>query len=113
MARTPLTIVESSKAGTALPAGTAADVANGNSVASDGKSVIVIATNANVSTPRNVTITPTATVDGLAAATRTVALPANTAKVLGPYELANYSDTLQISGDNADVKFQVIRVPGI
>ncbi len=113
MPRTALSIIDSSKAGTTLPTGTAADVANGNSVASDGRSVIIIATNANVSTPRNVTITPTATVDGLTAAVRTIALPASTSKVLGPYETSNYSETLQISGDNADVKFQVIRVPGI
>lgn len=112
MARTPLSIVESSKAGTTLPAGTTADVANGNSVASDGRSVIVIASNSNVSTPRTVTITPTATVDGLVPAARTVSLPASTSKVLGPYEVANYGTTLQISGDNADVKFQVIRIPG-
>jgi len=112
MPRTALTAVESSKAGTVLAAGTAADVANGNSVAHDGRSVIIIATNAGAS-PRTITITPTATVDGLVPAARTVSLAASAVKVLGPYDLASYSSVLQISGDHADVKFQVIRVPGI
>jgi hypothetical protein len=112
MPRTALTAVESSKAGTVLAAGAAADVANGNSYVSDGKSVIVIATNSGV-TLRTITITPTATVDGLVPAARTVTLASGVVKVLGPYDLANYSDTIQISADHADVKFQVIRIPGI
>lgn len=112
MPRTPIAVTESSKAGTTLPAPTAADVANGNSIVSDGKTA-VIATNANVSTPRNVTITPTATVDGLVPAVRTIPLPANTSKLLGPYELGNYGDTILISGDNADVKLQPIRIAGV
>jgi hypothetical protein len=107
MARTPLTITDSSKAGTTLPAGTAADVVNGNSVVNDGRT-LVIAANAGA-TPRTVTITPTATVDGLTAAARTVALPATTTKLLGPYDIGSYSTVLQISGDHADVKFQPIR----
>ncbi len=112
MPRTPLTnVVDASKAGTTLAAGVAADVANGNSLVHDGRSMIVIATNAGVST-RTVTITPTATVDGLIPAARTVSLAASAVKVLGPYDLANYSSTLQISADHADVKFQVIRIPG-
>ncbi len=112
MPRTALTIVDSSKAGTVLAAGTAADVANGNSIANDGRSIIVIATNGGAST-RTITITPTATVDGLVPAARTVSLAASAVKVLGPYDVASYSETLQISGDHADVKFQVIRVPGV
>ena len=112
MPRTALTnIVAPSKAGTAFPAGTAADVANGNSVANDGR-IIVIAANANVSTPRNVTVTPTGTVDGLAAAARTTPIPASSSVLLGPWEIGNYSNTLQISGDNTDVKFQIIQMPG-
>lgn len=112
MPRTALTAVESSKAGTTLAAGTAADVANGNSVAHDGKSIVIIATNAGVST-RTITITPTATVDGLVPAARTISMPASAVKVLGPYDIGSYSEVLQISADHADIKFQVIRVPGI
>jgi hypothetical protein len=112
MPRTALSIVDSSKAGTVLPAAVAADVANGNSVTSDGKSYVIIATNSGV-TLRTITITPTATVDGLVPAARTVTLASGVVKVLGPYDTASYSETLQISADHAEVKFQVVRIPGL
>lgn len=107
MPRTALTIVDASKAGTTLPAGAAADVANGNSFPNDART-LVIAANSGV-TPRTVTITPSIAPDGLAVAARTVALPASTTKLLGPYDIGTYGATLQISGDHADIKFQVIR----
>ncbi len=111
MPRTALAITDSSKAGTTLPAVTAADVANGNSVVHDGRSVLIIASNAGAS-PRTVTITPSVTVDGLTVGNRTISLAASASKVLGPYDLATYGTPLAISGDHADVKFQVIRIPG-
>ncbi len=111
MPRTAIAVTESSKGGTTLPAPTAADVANGNSVVNDGKT-LVLASNAGAST-RTITITPTATVDGLAPANRTVSLAASASKLLGPYEVGNYGDVLQISGDHADVKFQPLRVLGV
>lgn len=112
MPRTALTnIISPSKTGTAFPAGVAADVANGNSIVNDGR-VLVIAINSGAS-PRNVTVTPTATVDGLVAAARTSAIPATSSILLGPWDVGNYSSVLQISGDNAtDVKFQIIQMPG-
>lgn len=111
MPRTNINATSPSKTGTTMPSPTAADVANGNSIINDGR-LIVIATNSGAS-PRSVTVTPTATVDGLAAAARTTALPASTSVLLGPWEVSNYGTALQISGDNAtDVKFQPIRFPG-
>ena len=110
MARTPITVIESSKAGTILPAPTAADVVNGNSITVDPRTA-VIATNTGAST-RNITITPTATVDGLPVGNRTIALAAGVARLLGPYDVSTYSATLQISADNAEVTFRPIRVAG-
>lgn len=113
MARTPLTYVEPSKGGTTVPAATAADVSNGNVVNGNDGRVYILVTNSNASVARNLTITPTATVDGLSATARTVALPASTTLLCGPYEVANYSQALAISGDNAtDVKFQILHIPG-
>jgi hypothetical protein len=112
MPRTNINFTDPSKAGTALPAAVAADVANGNVINNDGR-VVVIASNANVSTIRNATVTPTATVDGLAAAARTSPIPASSSILLGPWEVGNYSTLLQLNGDNAtDVKFQAIHFPG-
>lgn len=113
MPRTAMTnIISPSKTGTAFPVGTAVDVANGNSITNDGR-VIVIAVNTNASLVRNVTVTPTATVDGLTAAARTSPVPAVSSILLGPWDVGNYGTTLQISGDNAtDLKFQIIQMPG-
>jgi len=112
MARTPVAYTDPAKTGTALPVPSAVDVANGNVITNDGR-VLVIAKNSNVSTPRNVTVTPTGTVDGLAASARTTPLPASTSLLMGPWEVANYSSQLQISGDNAtDVSFLAIHFPG-
>jgi hypothetical protein len=112
MPRTALTITESTKAGTTLPVGTAADVANGNSIVHDGRSLVIIATNSGVST-RTITITPTAAVDGLAVAARTISMAASAVKLLGPFELSTYGSPLAISADHADIKFQPVRIPGV
>lgn len=113
MPRTALTnIIEPTRAGVAFPVGAAADVTNGNSIANDGR-IIVIAINSSGSTIRNAVVTPTATVDGLAAAARTSPIPISSSIILGPWDVGNYGTTLQISGDSAtDVKFQVIHFPG-
>jgi hypothetical protein len=112
MPRTQITYTEPTRAGVAFPAGTAADVTNGQYITNDGR-VIVIAINSSASVIRNVIVTPTGTVDGLAAATRTSPIPISSSIILGPWDVGNYSTTLQISGDNAtDVKFQAIHFPG-
>jgi hypothetical protein len=112
MARTNINYTDPAKTGTTLPAPSAADVSNGNTVINDGR-VLCIAKNSNVSTPRNVIVTPTATVDGLVPAARTTPLPASTSLLMGPWEVANYSTALAISGDNAtDVSFLFIHFPG-
>ena len=112
MARTALTVTNASKAGTVLPAEAAADVAQGNSITNDGRTII-LAHNTNASsTARTATIAVTGTVDGFAPAARTVSVAAGATKVLGPYEVTNYSSTIQLNGDNAELKFLVIRIPG-
>jgi hypothetical protein len=111
MARTLIAFTDPSKVGTLLPAASAADVSNGNYIVNDGK-ILVIAKNANVSTTRNVTVTPTATVDGLVPAARTSPIAASTSILLGPWDIGNYGTQLQISGDNAtDVSLLAIHFP--
>lgn len=112
MPRTNINFTEPTRAGVAFPAGTLADVTNGNSVVNDGR-IVVIAANSNASVIRNVIVTATGTVDGLIPATRTSPIPVSSSIILGPWDVGNYSTVLQISGDNAtDVKFQVIHFPG-
>jgi hypothetical protein len=113
MPRTSIAYTEPSKTGTALPNASAADVTNGNQVLNNDGRVYVIAKNANVSTPRNLIVTPTATVDGLVPPARTSPIPASTSMLFGPWEVANYSTTLLVSGDNAtDVSLLVLHIPG-
>jgi hypothetical protein len=111
MARTPISWTEPSKSGTLLPSPTAADVSNGNVVVGNDGNVVVVAKNTGASV-RNVVVTPTATVDGLVPAARTSPIAAGTSMLFGPWEVANYSTSLQISGDNAtDVSFLVLHIP--
>lgn len=113
MARTALTITDSSRSGTTLPAGTAADVANGNSVVGNNGSVMILAKNTNAtSTVRNVTIALVGKIDGQSVTARTIPVAAGATALLGPYDTTNYGSTLQINGDHAELTFQVIR-PGI
>jgi hypothetical protein len=112
MARTALTIVDSARAGTVLPAGTAADVANGNVITNTGN-ILILAKNTNAaSTTRNVTIAVTGRIDGLPVTARTIPIAPGVTQVLGPYDTTNYGSALAINGDHAEVTFQVIR-PGI
>lgn len=109
MPRTALTVTDSSKAGTALPTETAADVANGNSYANDG-TVIVLAHNSNAgSTARTATITVAGKIDGFAPTARTVTIPAAATWILGPYDVSSYGSVVAISGDHAELKFNCIR----
>lgn len=110
MARTPIAVTNSSKAGTLLPAATAADVSNGNSIAVDDKTMIIVA-NTGV-TSRTVTITPSVTVDGLAVADRTITLASGVSRLLGPYPASTYGTTLLITGSHAELTFRPVRVIG-
>ena len=112
MARTSIAYVEATKAGTTWPAETTADVGNGNQVLGNDGQIVVLCHNTNgASTARTVTVTPTATVDGLAVANRTYSVPAGTSMLIGPFEVSTYSTTLQISGDNTELKFVPIHFP--
>ena len=112
MALTPLTVTISSRSSiVTLPAtsGTVADVANGNSFANDGNT-IVLATNTGSTVVRNVTIPLVLNTDGQAPASKTYAIPIGVTAVLGKYDPTIYGSTVQINGDNAELKFNVVRV---
>jgi hypothetical protein len=114
MALTALTVTDSSRSSVVLlPAtsGTVADVANGNSFANNGN-VIVLATNTGATVVRNVTIPLAITVDSRQPAARTYAIAIGTTAILGPFDTTNYGSTVQINGDNVELKFNCVR-PGI
>lgn len=112
MARTAITYADVSKAGVALPAETAADVANGNSMPNDGN-VILIVRNANgASTARVLSLSLIGTVDGFTPAPRTYSIAAGASRVIGPFEPAFYGTSLLLNGDNSELKITGLRLPG-
>lgn len=108
MARTVLTVTDFSRAGTTLPAGVAGDVTNGNSVANDGSVGLIVANTGAVT--RNITFNVFRTVDGLAVTPRTEAIPAGVTQGFGPFPVADYSASLAINVDNAELTLSAVRV---
>lgn len=108
MPRTALTVTQASRAGTVLPAATAGDVANGNSVANNGQ-VVLIVENTGAST-RTVTFHTIRSVDGLAAPTRVESIPAGQVQLFGPYDPTDYGTTVGVNAEHAEVTIQAIRL---
>jgi hypothetical protein len=112
MPLTALTVTTSSRfAASVLPAssGTAADTVNFNSFANDGNT-IVIATNTDGAVTRNVTVPVPVTTDSSTTSSKTYAIPFGVAWILGPYPTSIYGSTVEIRGDNANLKFNAVRV---
>jgi len=109
--RTSLTAAQASRAGTVLPAATAGDAVNGNSIANDGR-VILIAKNTNgASTARTITFqTARSVVDDLSKPTRQESIPAGETQVFGPFPSTDYGTTLNFDVSNAEVTIQAVRV---
>jgi hypothetical protein len=108
MPRTALAATQASRAGTVLPAATAGDVTNGNSVTNDGR-VVLIVKNTGASS-RTITFQTARTVDGLTAPTRVETIPAGETQVFGPFSPNDYGDTLAFDVSNAELTINVIRV---
>lgn len=111
MARTALTATQASRAGTTLPAATAGDATNGNSVQNDGR-VILIAKNTNgTSTARTITFqTSRSVVDDLTKPTRQESIAAGETQVFGPFPPTDYGTTLAFDVSNAEITINVVRV---
>jgi len=115
MPLTALTVTTSSRVTPpVLPTsgGTAADPTNFNSFANDGNTLVLV-TNNDGSVTRNVTVPVPVSVDGTQTVTsRTHAIPITQCWVFGPYPVAIYGSTVEFRGDNANLKFNVVR-PGL
>jgi hypothetical protein len=109
MPRTNINVVQSTRAGVAIT-GTAADVANGNTIPNDG-SVALLLKNTNASsTARVLTIHIAATIDGQAVTDRTVSVAAGAERIVGPFDPSTYGGRLKINGDNAELLITPIRI---
>lgn len=108
MPRTSIATTQASRSGTVLPAATAGDVVNGNSVANDGRTVLIV--NNTGATSRTITFQTTVSVDGLTAPVRSETIPAGETQVFGPFSPNDYGNPLGFNVDNAEVTVQAIRV---
>ena len=108
MPRTALTVTQATRAGVVLPAATAGDVVNGNSVANNGQ-VVLIVENTGASA-RTVTFHTIRSVDGLTAPTRVESIPAGQVQLFGPFDPTDYGPALGIDAEHAEVTIQAIRV---
>ena len=111
MPRTTIAVTDVTRAGVLRPAGTAADVANGNQCDNDGR-VFLSCNNTNGST-QTVTIVTPGTVDTLAVADRVVTLLTTEVKLIGPFPPTQYNagNVLQFDATHAGVLIAPIRVP--
>ncbi|GAB2718197.1 hypothetical protein [Streptomyces bullii] len=108
MPRTNIAATQASRAGTVLPAATAGDVANGNSVANDGRVVLIV--NNTGASSRTITFHTARSVDGLTAPVRSETVPAGETQVFGPFSPNDYGNPLAFNVDNAELTVQVLRV---
>ncbi|WP_326806659.1 hypothetical protein OHB04_02385 [Streptomyces sp. NBC_01775] len=108
MPRTALTPTQATRAGTVLPTAAAGDAVNGNSIANDGR-VVLIVKNTGASS-RNITFQTVRSVDGLTTPTRVEAIPAGETQVLGPFPATDYGTTLAFDVAHAELTINVIRV---
>lgn len=108
MPRTNIVATQASRSGTVLPAATAGDAVNGNSVANDGR-VVLIVRNTGASS-RTITFHTARSVDGLTAPVRSESVPAGETQVFGPFSPNDYGTMLAFNVDDAELTVQVLRV---
>ena len=114
MARTALTPARVSITGLDVKTatnGTAGDTSNGNVVAgNDGTTLVVIVANTSGDTAYDVTFVTTATVGnrGYAVGDEVIELAAGAVKAFGPFPLAEFGTSLQINVENAALKLQAL-----
>lgn len=110
MPRTALTVNSITRTGLTVPAETTGDVANGNSVANDGR-VFLLAHNTNgASTARTLTVHFTATVDGATVSDKTYSIAAGVSKMIGPFPMNLYGSTMTLNVDNAEMKVTAFHI---
>lgn len=110
MARTAINVVQITRTGVSVAAGTAGDVANGNAVANDGGVALLLKNTNASSTARVLTIKIVETVDGVTVPSRTVSVAAGAQVAVGPFDPNIYGGRLQLNVDNAELTILPVRI---
>jgi hypothetical protein len=105
MAATVVPVTEITRAGVAPPTAVTGDTVNGHSVANDGTMHITVAN--SLGSTGTVTLNIVQTVDGLAAAGKTVTIPANAVEHrIGPFPTGVYGNTLTFTTSATTLTFR-------
>lgn len=109
MPRVPLTVTQITRAGVAAPTETNGDPANNHQVQNNGR-VILLVRNAGTTTVRTVTLRLPGVVDGQALTPKTVSIPTEASRYIGPFPTDAYGSLLQIDVDNAELKLTAFAI---
>lgn len=109
MAATAIAVTQLSRAGVAQAAATAGDNVNGNSVANDGKTFLVLA-NADGTNPHTLTIAiAQAGPDGATVNSKTIPVPASGAYMTDVWPVSIYGSSLALTVDSSQLKITPYR----
>lgn len=109
-ARTPVAVATLNRSTGIVPTAYASsDNTNGNSVPNDGQTWLELSNTDTVS--RNVTVTPSRTVDGQAVTGVAHTLAAAALLKIGPFPVADYGGVLQVNTTAALLKIAAYRLP--
>ncbi|MGQ5606171.1 hypothetical protein [Streptomyces sp. EKS3.2] len=101
----PLTAV--TRDGIAPPAETNGDPVNNHVVSNNGR-VVLLVRNAGTTAARTLTLRVRGTVDGQTVAPRTVSIPTEASRYVGPFPTDDYGALLQVDVDNAELKLTAL-----
>jgi hypothetical protein len=110
MPRTAVTVTDIIRAGVVKPAELTVDVANGNELPNDGRVYLEVRNSNASATTRTLTVNFAYTVDGQTITAKSYPVAAGVTRLIGPWDTSNFGTTLQINGDNAELKFIPLRL---
>ncbi len=111
MPRVAITPVTPSRAGVTAAVAVAGSVADGNTIANDGKTFL-LATNTNGSaTARTIDFVVKRTVDGITPDKAAVSIAAGATKAFGPFPTNDYGVSLDFNVEHAEVTVAAYRMP--
>ncbi|MBZ6258851.1 hypothetical protein KVH22_25380 [Streptomyces olivaceus] len=109
MPRTPVPVTAITRTGTAAPAETNGDTVNNHVISNNGR-VVLLVRNASESTPRTITLRVRGLIDGQTVTPRTVTIPAEASRYIGPFPTDSYGGALEIDVDNAELKLSAFGI---
>lgn len=109
MARTAVPITQITRAGIAPPAETNGDAVNNHVISNNGR-VVLLVRNAGTTVARTLTLRVRGAIDGQAVTPRTVSIPTEASRYVGPFPVDQYGPKLEVDVDNAELKLTALTI---